>query len=1436
MIRWAGIDLGSISLKLAVIDRTGTLLASEYRRTEGRPLAVLLEILTAAARHFPELAGIVSTGSGRRLIADLTGAVPKNEILTQAAGALALTPDVRSIIEIGGQDSKFIAVTPDPATNRAGVIDHSLNEVCAAGTGSFLDQQAARLGLSLTEFGREALRSETPAFVAGRCAVFAKSDLMHLQQAGVPRSDILAGLCMALARNYLSSVGKGRRLETPINFQGGVAANPAVVRAFEQVLQLPEGTIRVPPHFQVLGALGAALTARDISFAAPFHLDRIIARINSRLESPDPVDPEPDRDGAELPPLSPPPSPQTIPDPTWIPSGAGKRDVILGVDVGATSAKLAVIDHQGHPLITRYALTRGDSLGTIRALLTSLGEEIGDCMRVRSLGITGSGRSFIGAWLGADMIINEISAQARAALHLDPHVDTLIEIGGQDAKYIRFENGAVVDFEMNKACAAGTGSFLEEQAARLGIRIEDEFAALAYTSQSPADLGTRCTVFMESDLIHHQQQGKDLNDLVAGLAYGIVLNYLINVVGSHPIGRNVHFQGGVASNGAVVSALENKLARNVTVSPYHQVTGAWGAALYALANWRETRETRFLGFGRDLPSTRMSVFDCQECDNGCRITRHSWGESDAVYFGGICDRYETAGRQALFQGTPDHVEKRRKLLMAQAQEDSWHENAEPVTTNGGKLIGMPRALFFYDHFPLWYRFLKKLGFSVVLSPKSDFGLYYRGLRATQSDSCLPVKMLYGHVLDLIDKGIPSIFLPNEIELPHERDDLKRSYNCPYVQGAPYIMRAVFGDRVRWISPDVYMAGSRENVRRAMLGTAAQLGISRKLALPAVKAALQAQAEFRDDLKQAGRSALEDLDRRRTVVLLGKPHHLFDDGLNLHINKKLRKLGVTAIPYDFLPLSEIELPQALANVTWKNAHDLLRAAILAKKLGVPTILLSNFGCGPDSFTIQYLDEILAGHPHLVLEVDDHTSDAGLITRLEAFFDTLTPPPSSLLPQWGPGWKTLTAHPDPARARWLPSPELLRILEGRVLYFPFVSPGMSEILKTAIRLAGIEAEILPPPDSQTEELGKKHALGSECHPFIVTLGDFVKLTETPEFDPAKTAVAMFNYDGACRLSQYTLGHKLALKRSGYADIPVLGPIISTRRDEFSRLFGLRCTMAMWKGWLAAEVLERQLLATRPYEKITGSADAVYSAGIQRIAHTLERPTDLVPHPGSGFLRVVNEEMDKIRSLPVVDPNSRPRIGVLGEFYTALNTWANSDLYKQLEELGMEVKSHGIAATNFFLLFAEHFHAREMRSQHKPLAAAFYSLRRHWMTRWADALEKLLDSSSGDIRLLHSRQIMDDISAYIHSDIDPVATTFVARFCDFARKGVAGVNYVMVLNCMLSNMTLPIFRSIAAKNHDLPILATPYDGLKTTNIRTRLEAFVEQALEYHERRRDM
>lgn len=1416
---WAGIDLGSVSLKLVVVNDEGALETSVYMRTRGRTLASLRDVFFRKALRFGEFAGVVVTGSGRKLLSGVPGAHLQNEILAQARAAAHLTPDVRTIIEIGGQDSKLILLEKDPQSGIARLQDHALNDVCAAGTGSFIDQQAARLGLDTRELGEQAARMSNPAFVAGRCSVFAKSDMMHLQQQGVPRSQILEGLCLALVRNFIATVGRGRSFRPPVNFQGGVAANPAVVRAFERELDLSEGSIRIPPYFKVTGAYGAALSAMEFPFESGFAVTDIMSAIDWRLNEKNSGHIGAQGAARRLGAL--PPGPGISRGEPGLPApepGAAPLDAFLGVDVGSASAKMVLVDPGGEILAQWYRPSEGDMVGAVRRGMEEFGSHIGG-VRIRGAGVTGSGRHFIGALLGADAVINEISSQARAALRIDPEIDTLIEIGGQDSKYVRFDRGVVTDFEMNKACAAGTGSFLQEQSARLGFDVERDFERLARNAQHPCDLGTRCTVFMESDLIHYQQNGARREDLVAGLAYGIAHNYLEKVVGQRRVGSRIHLQGGVAANGAVVSAFSRLLGRPVTVSPYHRVTGAYGAALYAMERMQANRsETAFTGFSADESRFAVERFACGGCPNVCSISQMTMENGERVFIGGICGKYDEKEKQLRYEATPDLFDERKRIFEACLSEEPPAPEVCPV------VVGVPRSLFYFYSLPLWWSFFHALGIRVEISAPTHPGHYSRGIREARSETCLPVKLCYGHVEELIARGVETVFIPAEIEQPQKTGDPPRSLNCPYIQGVPYMMRAAFKGRARILTAAVYRGGDRENTASAMRAAAEALGTPRYRVEEAIKAGLRSQARFVRGLTRAGRRAMDFVTPRNSVVMLGKPHHLFDDGQNMHVGKKLRKLGVTAIPYDYLPLREAAVPEGWNNIVWKNSQDLIRAAIIAVRRGLPTIKLGNFGCGPDSFVTTYLEEILRGHPHLVLEVDDHTADAGIMTRLEAFLDTaFSRPPAR--PVDIPEGRVIMRR-EKGAASMGPSEELKTALFRRTLYIPHVCTGLNEIFAAAISASGIRVENLPRQNERVEELGRKYAVGNECHPYIITLGDISRLAGKDGFDPDRAAFLMFNYDGACRLSQFAFGHKLALERMGLGSAVVVGPITGTRTEELTRLFGLNTTRSLWKGLLAAELLQRRLYATRPYEVQPGSADAAYAGGIRRIVRVIAEPSFRGYFFDKPFIEALQKALAQIAAVPVRRTYDRPKIGVLGEFFTVLNEFANQDLLRKLEALGAEVSPQGFAITNVMMYYYEKYYARERLRNGSRLPALYYDGLRRWLVRWAGIVEREGAWGAGESRLLRANEIERAAFGRIHSDIDPISSTFVARFNDFVEQGVDGICCPTVLNCMLSNMIHPVFRRIAAENNGVPLLIASYDGLGQTNMDTRLEAFVEQA----------
>ncbi|MCK5693411.1 MAG: hypothetical protein KAI08_11185, partial [Bacteroidales bacterium] len=589
-----GFDIGSISINTVVMDKDGKVIEERYDYNHGKPFEKLKEILDDLEQRYSreQFEHISCTGTGGKLAAELLGGTYVNEIVAQSTSVARIHPEVRTIIEMGGEDSKLIFMDEvDKDASR--LSDFELNTLCAAGTGSFLDQQANRIGISIeNEFGELSLKSEDPPRIAGRCSVFAKSDMIHLQQIATPVHDIVAGLCFAVARNFISSLGRGKTIKFPVMFQGGVSSNIGMVRAFRDLLKAKEGELLIPEHNASMGAMGAVLNhleerkgEMDSEKAAYKGIGDLDNHINGEKLR-----------GKSFDPLSPPES-DIRKDVYQIPESDEPYEVYLGLDIGSLSTNVVLIDDQNRVIARRYLPTASKPLEAIRRGLSEIYEEIGSRVVVKGAGTTGSGRYLTGDFIGADLIRNEITAQATAAIVFDPKVDTIFEIGGQDSKYISIDNGVVVDFEMNKVCAAGTGSFLQEQAEKLDININEEFGDMALSACNPAGLGDRCTVFMESDLNAFQQKGVEKENLVGGLAYSIVHNYIQKVVRKKRIGEHILFQGGVTNNRAVVAAFEKVTGKKIHIPPHFDVTGAIGSAMLARAHVKKNNlETRFKGF------------------------------------------------------------------------------------------------------------------------------------------------------------------------------------------------------------------------------------------------------------------------------------------------------------------------------------------------------------------------------------------------------------------------------------------------------------------------------------------------------------------------------------------------------------------------------------------------------------------------------------------------------------------------------------------------------------------------------------------------------------------------------------------------------------------------------------------------------------------------
>jgi predicted CoA-substrate-specific enzyme activase len=986
-----GVDVGSTSVKVVAADRGHGLLGHAYLRSFGRPRPTLLTAIRDVLEPLgsPPIDAVGVTGSGGGPVALLLGARHVNELIAQTRAVGEFHPNARTVIEMGGQDSKLLSLEPDPAGG-VRLVDFAMNALCAAGTGSFLDQQAERLGLRIEgEFEAVALRSESPARIAGRCTVFAKSDMIHLQQQGTPLPDILAGLCLALARNFKAAVGRGKAIVPEVLFQGGVAHNRAVVRAFQEVLGLQPDQIVIPRHHCLMAAIGAAFIAMDepTNGTGPF------AGFGSLEEAvrTGPVQP------ATLAPLRLRVEPLSPRAAAALPAGA-PIDAYLGIDVGSISTCLALIDDADRLVARRYLLTAGRPLDAVRRGLREIRDEVGGQVRVAAVGVTGSGRYLTADFVGADIVRNEITAQARAAVAFDPAVDTVFEIGGQDSKYIRLHNGVIVDFTMNHACAAGTGSFLEEQGERLRVDIAGEFSRLALAARAPVALGERCTVFMESDLVHHQQQGRHVDDLAAGLAYSIAQNYFNRVVDRRPIGQRILFQGGVAANASVVAAFQQLLDRSVTVPPDHALTGAIGAAILAReakptpspgsgsssnGNAKSVPRSNFRGFELDDRTYASTVFDCRACPNLCQVSRVTLGADPPIFYGARCDRFEEAGRSRgdRSAGIPDYFAERAALLL-----DGYEPSAPPTR----RTVGIPRALLFHDLFPYWRTFFHDLGLDVVLSDPTHPGTVRTSQELATAETCFPVKLMYGHVMDLLDKGVDHVFLPSVINRERIARGQTHAQYCPYIPAIAHLVASHVDIRGRGAQPllvPLEMSWVPEE-RTQLRALQPALGMTAQRIVRAAHAGRAAQERFYAEVRARGARVLGSLaDGDRAVVVVGRPYNTHDPGATLDLPRKLRRLGVLPLPMDYLPLEQVDLSARYGNMFWRSGQDILAAAhVIRADPRLDAIYMTNFSCGPDSFLTGFFRRLMGEEPFLELEVDDHTADAGMLTRCEAFLES------------------------------------------------------------------------------------------------------------------------------------------------------------------------------------------------------------------------------------------------------------------------------------------------------------------------------------------------------------------------------------------------------------------------------------------------------------------
>ncbi|MBN2196851.1 MAG: CoA activase [Polyangiaceae bacterium] len=1258
-----GIDVGAESVKLVALRRgNGAFEVVIRRRVDHHkdPHSALRAAFDGV--DLGRVASLAVTGRLGRVVA--APQVPTKGALRRGVRALHGELDAVTVIGIGAHGFMVLEVLP------GGVEWFQQNSRCSQGTGNFLTQLVERFGLSIEAASELCDHEPRPAPLSGRCPVILKTDMTHLANQGESRSRILAGLYDAVAENVVTLV-RPRLAPRRVVLVGGVARSARIRRTIGKWLAERGMELVAPrPDDGFLEAVGAATHALEAPAAAPpGSLEALLVNVVSAE-----IERVPPLSGALA---------RVRRLARWerATDWASPREVLVGLDIGSTGSKAVAVDAvTGSGLWEAYLATEGAPVRAAQRLLERWQQEVGGRGVVRGFGVTGSGREIVGSLLRTAygpvgvFVLNEIAAHARGAVEFDPEVDTIFEIGGQDAKYIRLEAGRVTDAAMNEACSAGTGSFIAEQGAKLDGGDPRELGERALRAGAGVSLGQHCSVFMAEVMDEAITQGIDRDAIIAGLFDSVIQNYLNRVKGSRTVGRRIFCQGMPFSSDALAAAVARQTGATVVVPPNPGTIGALGIALLARDEGIASRSaapldpTVFLGArvrARDTFVCR-SVEGCGEPGNRCRIDRlvtEVNGLEQRFLWGGSCSKYDRgSGRRRLPDGMPDPFRDRERLVDAVLAAQPPHP--------GAPVIAFSDEFVLKGHTPLFAAFFAGLGFRIEVARRAGAALLKRGIEGGRVPYCAPMQLFHGVVFSLVDARPDILFLPLVRSIPRV-DDADYGELCPIVLGSPDIVGGVLPPRGPRVLRSVvdFDAGGYQGKRFAasMRAIAEELGRGAEFEA-ALGGAVAAQEGFERDCRELGRTALLRCAETGVVpvVVQGRPYTVYNDVLNSNVPNLLRSLGALAIPLDCYPIDEPtpSLPSQYWGYTQRN---LQAAHVVRRTPGVYSVFCSNYACGPDSFGLHFFAYAMQGKPFTIIETDGHSGDAGTKTRLEAFLYCVDGDLKSGASRREPA--TDFSALDARRVDWAQTQER----RARVL-IPRMSEN-AEVAAAALRAEGYRAEALPLTTREDVRVGRQHTSGKECVPMMITLGAMLNRVRSLESPAEPVTFFMPTTHGPCRFGVYGSLHKLTLERLGLAErVGLVSP------DETDYFAGMSAGFSakLWIGFAVHDLLEAMLLYVRPVEREPGVADVLFQRSFVELCALMDtRPAGSLTHAlgqlatGMWGTRALLRRAAAAFAAQVDPGRHAPTVAVVGEIYVRLDPFANDHLVRKLEARGLRVR---------------------------------------------------------------------------------------------------------------------------------------------------------------------
>jgi predicted CoA-substrate-specific enzyme activase len=1258
-----GLDIGSTTVKIVLLDQANTILYKEYARHRSDIKESLIVLLERAYEQFGDRTiTLKAAGSAGISIAEWLGIPFVQEVIASTGAIEAFLPQTDVAIELGGEDAKI--------TYFEGTVDQRMNGSCAGGTGAFIDQMAVLLKTDADGLNELASRHSHIYPIAARCGVFAKTDIQPLLNEGAAREDIAASVLQAVVNQTIGGLAQGKPIRGHVAFLGGpLSFMPELRKRFIETLKLtPEEVVFPEELARFVVAIGAAL-ASDEEEPFPFRelkekLPGLRSATSFEVHRLRPLF----YDEKELAQFRARHAKHSV---ARAPLAEYHGKAYLGIDAGSTTTKAALIDDDGQLLWSFYSGNNGSPLKSSIGMLSDLYALLPDDVEISCSTVTGYGESLLKAALKIDIGEIETVAHYKAAEHFLPGVDFILDIGGQDMKCLRIRDGVIDEILLNEACSSGCGSFIETFAISLGMPVAD-FAKEALLAAQPVDLGSRCTVFMNSRVKQAQKEGVTVGDISAGLCYSVIKNALTKVIkikNPEDLGEKIIVQGGTFYNEAALRAFELISARETIRPDIAGIMGAFGAAL--ISRERSVQDCKSSMLGRDeLESftVETSMDRCGKCANNCRLTISRFSDGRRFVSGNRCER--GAGEEQAFERSKD-------LPNLYAYKEHRLFAYTPITKEKAKAtVGIPRGLNTYENYPFWFTFFTELGYRVELSRSSNKRLFEEGMDTIPAESvCYPAKLMHGHIVNLEKRKVDFIWYPSVPYEKKEDPEATNHYNCPIVAGYPEVIKNNVGglneEGVPFLNP-YFSMDHKQRLKLRLWKELRHRGHSLRAISAAVEAAWTEKERTKEDIRKEGERALRYIREHdiRGIVLAGRPYHV-DSEVNHGIPDLIIQMGMAVLSEDSVAhLGRIERPLRVVD-QWVYHNRLYAAAtFVGKTKGLELVQLNSFGCGLDAITTDQIHEILHGYGKIytVLKIDEGNQLGAARIRLRSLKAVMDERDRGAIP---------VLHEKEKRERVLFTKEMR---ETYTILAPQMAPMHFDIIQAAFSHSGYNLVVLPEVDHEAVDVGLKYVNNDACYPSIIVVGQLINAIQSGKYDPNRVALLLTQTGGGCRATNYIGFLRKALEDADLAHIPVIS--LNALGMEKNPGFTLTAKLAKraFQGLVYGDLLMRMLLRTRPYEAEPGSAEALYHKWKEICKNSLKRASTWRYHSNT---RKMIREFDR---LPLLDIK-KPKVGLVGEILVKFHPTANNQVIKVVEHEGAEAVMPDLY--DFFLYTAHTAH---------------------------------------------------------------------------------------------------------------------------------------------------